>query len=357
MGRIKIGHKSGAATASASDANSTIKDVARLAGVSIKTVSRVINNEANVTEAMRKKVQDAIRRCDYVPNRSARSLAGRRSFLIGLFYERQNSSYITRIQAGVLAYCRQEGYELLIHPFGRGNESVLPEIEKVVHRSNLDGVILTPYFSEWVQLLDFLDGIKLPYARVTAVRDDLRSPFVSCDDFDAAFRMTKYLIALGHRRIGFIKGHPRHNSAAERHAGYVAAMEAEGIAVSPDLVTQGDYSFVSGEAGGRALLDSGAGVTAIFASNDDMAAGALRMAHQRKLAIPDDISIVGFDDADIARKLWPALTTVRQPVRELAAQASALLISSLREDGQEQEKMQRLLPLEIIIRESAGRAP
>ena len=132
MGRIKSGHKSGAATASASDANSTIKDVARLAGVSIKTVSRVINNEANVTEAMRKKVQDAIRRCDYVPNRSARSLAGRRSFLIGLFYERQNSSYITRIQAGVLAYCRQEGYELLIHPFGRGNESVLPEIEKVV---------------------------------------------------------------------------------------------------------------------------------------------------------------------------------------------------------------------------------
>jgi LacI family transcriptional regulator len=355
MSKAKAGYKSGAAT-SGGETNSTIKDVARIAGVSIKTVSRVINNEPNVTDAMRKKVLDAVRRCDYVPNRSARSLAGRRSFLIGLFYERQNSSYITHIQAGVLAYCRQEGYELLIHPFGRGNESVLPEIEKVVQRSNLDGVILTPYFSEWTQLLDFFDSTGLPYARVTSVPDDFRSPFVSCDDFDAAFRMTKYLIALGHKRIGFIKGHLRHNSATQRHAGYVAAMEAEHLPLSADLVVQGDYSFVSGEAGARALLDSAAGVTAIFASNDDMAAGALRIAHERKLAIPDDISIVGFDDADIARKLWPALTTVRQPVRELAAEASALLISSLRQETGSGEAARRLLPLELIIRESAGRA-
>ncbi len=355
MSKAKAGYKSGAAT-SGGEVNSTIKDVARIAGVSIKTVSRVINHEPNVTDAMRRKVLDAVRRCDYVPNRSARSLAGRRSFLIGLFYERQNSSYITRIQAGVLAYCRQEGYELLIHPFGRGNESVLPEIEKVVQRSNLDGVILTPYFSEWTQLLDFFDGTGLPYARVTSVPNDYRSPFVSCDDFDAAFRMTKYLIALGHKRIGFIKGHLRHNSATQRHAGYVAAMEAEQLPLSPDLVVQGDYSFVSGEAGARTLLDSAAGVTAIFASNDDMAAGALRIAHERKLAIPDDISIVGFDDADIARKLWPALTTVRQPVRELASEASALLISSLRQEAGSGEAARRLLPLELIIRESAGRA-
>ncbi|HEY4345408.1 MAG TPA: LacI family DNA-binding transcriptional regulator [Parvibaculum sp.] len=353
MSRKKAGGETG--DAPQGEINSTIKDVARLAGVSIKTVSRVVNNEPNVTEAMRKKVQDAIRRCDYVPNRSARGLAGRKSFLIGLFYERQNSSYITRIQAGVLAYCRNQGYELLIHPFGSGNESVLPEIEKVVQRSNLDGVILTPFFSEWTQLLDFLDGIKLPYARVTAVLDDHRSPFVSCDDFDAAFRMTKYLIDLGHKRIGFIKGHPRHNSAAHRHAGYVAALKAANLVASPDLVAQGDYSFTSGEAASRLLLDKAPDVTAIFASNDDMAAGVLRVAHQRKLAVPDDLSVVGFDDADIARKLCPGLTTIRQPVRDLAARASALLISSLRGEAQDQQP-QQLLPLEIIIRDSASRA-
>jgi LacI family transcriptional regulator len=309
----------------------SIKDVAKAAGVAIKTVSRVLNNEPNVREETRAQVLTAVKRLNYHPSLSARSLASRRSYLVGLVYDNPSANYTIEVQRGALARCREGKFLLLLHEVaGRGNE-LIEDILAFVNRTHLDGLIITPPLSESPQLIRALDQEGAPFVRIAPNDVKHKSPYVDIDDEAAAREMTEYLIGLGHRRIAFIIGRPGHYASGERLRGYKAALKAHRLPYAAEYVRQGDFLFDSGLDAARHLLALPKRPTAIFAANDDMAAGALMAAHEMGVAVPAQLSVAGFDDAALARTVWPPLTTVRQPTYDLSYQAADLLLQLLLE--------------------------
>jgi LacI family transcriptional regulator len=202
------------------------------------------------------------------------------------------------------------------------------------------------------ELLNMLDERELDYVRISPLERNERSPFVYADEFEAAYKMTAYLVSQGHYRIGFITGHPNRSGTVMRLKGYRRALQDNAIDYEDSLVEEGLYTFESGEAGARRLLRSEQRPTAIFASNDLMAAGVLKVAHQMKFRMPYDLSVCGYDDAPLAERTWPRLTTVRHPVEQIAEQAVSLLIRKLH--GKPAEFNPALIHSELIIRESTG---
>lgn len=344
------------ASGSGVTAVSTINDVARLAGVSIKTVSRVMNNEPNVREETRTKVKEAATLLHYRPNLLARSLAGARSFLIGLLYDNPSSSYVIDMQSGVIARCRENGYHVLSEP----QDSLAPDIGQAIASLlatiRLDGVILTPPLCDMAVVLQAIEAAGVPYVRVSPSLFPGRSAMVEMDDVQAAYEMTKHLLGLGHTDIGFVRGHPEHGSSHNRYNGFIKAMHEAGIELPSHRIAQGYNSFTSGLEAARTLFrDSSNLPSAIFASNDEMAFGIMAYAQQTGVRIPDEVSVVGFDDTPGAMVIWPHLTTIRQPVADLAYAAADLLLSraNLDEDGPRFQESSRLLPFELVGRESA----
>ncbi|MCP4659173.1 MAG: LacI family transcriptional regulator [bacterium] len=335
--------------------NITIDDVAQRAGVSIKTVSRVFNREPNVRPATRDKVLAAAKELDYWPNLSARRLASNRSFVIGLLYDNPQSDYVTDIQHGSLEVCRREGYHLLIHPCTNAAPDLVEEALGLHRQTTVDGFILTQPVADWKPLTRALAESGIRFVRVSQRHSDQISPCISGDDEQAAYKMTAHLISLGHRRIGFIMGHPDHGSSHERLRGYHAALDQYQLPPSSALVEQGLYNFESGYSCARRLLSSRPRPTAIFASNDHMAMGVLTAAHEQQLRVPADLSVGGFDDTPMARYAWPPLTTVRQPIREIARLATEVLVKVLR--GDEPGERAYRLRSELIPRGSTGKCP
>lgn len=328
----------------------TINVVAKHAGVSKKTVSRVLNDEPNVSDKTRDRVLSTFEELGYRPSQQARGLASNQSFLIGLVYDNPNKSYVSDIQEGALSVCDKTGYHLLIHPANHESEHLLSNVDSLVYESRLDGLVLTPPFSDMQPLLDMLDQRNIHYVRIGATTLQSHSPCVTSNDTEAAFLMTRYLISLGHTKIGFIKGHPDHSVTEQRYQGYCNALEQEHIELNENFVEQGYFDFASGEECGRRLLAQEERPTAIFASNDYMAAGVVKVASQRKIAVPHDLSVTGFDNAPISRYLWPSLTTIKQPIREMAAQAIKLLIDGIRDKVHQPKAVQ--LDGEMVTRES-----
>lgn len=308
----------------------TIKDVAALAGVSIKTVSRVVNKEDNLRETTRDKVLKAIKKLHYTPNLSARGLAGHHSFLFAVLYDNPSANYILDIQNGVLQECRKEGFDLLIHPCEAGSKKLFEDINALVKKSRVAGLILTPPLSDMIPLQKKLQKAKISFVKIAPANHDSNSPSVHCDDEAAACRMTEHLLSLGHKNIAFIKGHPDHGASELRLAGYKKALKQAGLAINRKLIRQGHFDFASGVRCAKELLTLDSPPTAIFACNDDMAAGALYVAHQMKVSVPQQLSVTGFDDTPVARQIWPTLTTVKQPIERMAQAATALLIANLR---------------------------
>lgn len=333
----------------------TIDDVAELAGVSIKTVSRVVNKEPNVRQQTRDKVLDAILQLDYRPNASARSLAGNRSYVLGLLYGNPSANYVMDVQVGVLSTCRPQGYDLLIHPCDYQDEGVTKEILDLIHQKRIDGLILTPPLTDHLPILTALKKIDLPFVRVAPTLSKDLSPFVETNDQEAAYDMTCQLIALGHLHIGFICGHPDHRAVAHRFEGYKAALIENDIPLNPEWVEQGLNSFESGEACARRLLQNKSRPTAIFAANDDMAAGVMMVAHEMGINIPAELSVAGFDDTPVAHQIWPALTTVRQPIQQMAKKATDLLLKQLK--GKDVQLPASMLSSSLIVRDSTGPVP
>ncbi|MFK8014876.1 MAG: LacI family DNA-binding transcriptional regulator [Gammaproteobacteria bacterium] len=331
----------------------TIADVAELAGVSIKTVSRVTNNEPNVRGDTRTRVQEAIAKLGYRPNPSARSLAARRSYLIGLLYDNPSPSYLINVQHGSLRKCREEGYDLVIHPCDYQSPTLTEDIATMVRQSRVDGVILTPPLCDMPELLGLLTKMETPFARISP--SDALHPAVSVvtNDELISAQMTNHLLELGHRRIGFICGHPDHGAVCNRYNGYVTALEAAGVEHLAELVIQGYNSVESGERSARRLLELEHPPSAIFAANDDMAAGALRAAHALDVRVPDLLSVVGFDDTPIAQQVWPALTTIRQPIEKMAERATAVLLRQLGDD--EASELTREIDCGLVMRQSTAR--
>ncbi len=307
----------------------SINDVAKAAGVAIKTVSRVLNNEPNVREETRAQVLEAVKRLNYHPSLSARSLASRRSYLVGLVYDNPSANYTIEVQRGALARCREGKFLLLLHEVaGRGDE-LIKDILAFANRTHLDGLIITPPLSESAELIRVLDAEGPPFVRIAPNDLKHRSPYVDIDDEGAAREMTEYLIGLGHRRIAFIIGRPGHHASGERLKGYKAALKAHRIPYAAEYVRQGDFLFDSGLDAARQLLALPKRPTAIFAANDDMAAGALMAAHEMGVAVPAQLSVAGFDDAAISRTVWPPLTTILQPTYDLSYKAAELLLQTL----------------------------
>ncbi|HEY4368082.1 MAG TPA: LacI family DNA-binding transcriptional regulator [Steroidobacteraceae bacterium] len=328
-----------------------IHDVADAAGVAIKTVSRVLNNERNVRAETRERVLDVVKRLNYHPSLSARSLAGRRSYLIGLVYENPSANYIVDVQHGAMARCREGKFQLLMHQvIGRGDD-LERDVLGLMDQTHLDGLIVTAPLSESMDLIKALDRRALPFVRIAPNDMQHRTPFADMDDAGAAQEMTDYLIGLGHRRIGFIVGHPDHFASSQRLAGYKAALKTHRITYVAELVRQGYFVFDSGAAAARQLLTMPQPPTAIFASNDDMAAGVLMAAHEMGIAVPERLSVAGFDDTYIARTVWPRLTTVHQPSYDLAYTATDLLLQFL-QSGVVPESVR--LTHRLICRASTG---
>lgn len=303
---------------------STITDVARLAGVSKKTVSRVLNDSPLVHGETRARILAVIESLGYVPDPQARGLAFRRSFLIGLVFDSPSAQYIVNLQYGVLDALRGTPYELLVHPCDSRQPDYVAGIRRFAQRHKLHGVILVPRVSEDQTLADALAALDCRYVRIASVALDTPGRQVRTHDREAGARAAEHLLTLGHRRLGLITGPRRYRSAIERSEGFQAALAAAGVA--PATVAEGGYTFETGVTAAEALLTGTDRPTAVFACNDEMAAGACSVAHRRGLRIPDDLSVVGYDDSDLACQLWPALTTLHLPVRDLGRQAAERLL-------------------------------
>lgn len=327
----------------------TIKDVSREAGVSIKTVSRVLNNEKYVSVSTRARVADVVARLNFRPNAAARSLAGRRSFQIALICDNPSPYYVYEMQSGIRDRCERDGVRMIAQPYDRGSDRLLDEIESLVEATQIDGLILTPPVSDHPKVLDLLARRGVRFVRVSPGTDVGLSPSVFIDNRAAAATMTGHLLALGHRRIGFIAGDPGFATSAQRSQGYRDALRAADIPIDPALMRIGDYDFASGAREAAALLALAKPPTAIFASSDDMAAGVLTVAHQLGLNVPGDLSVAGFDDTALAGYVWPALTTIRQPTRQMAHAAADLLLRA--DDGAPER---REIAHELIVRESTN---
>jgi LacI family transcriptional regulator len=329
-----------------------MQKVAEIAGVATKTVSRVVNKETGVSQRTRDKVMAVIEQLEYQPNPSARGLAAARSFLIALLYDNPSTAYITGLQNGALKSCRENGYGLLIHPCKHQDPDLCRNIRHMARQSRVDGMILTPPLCDMEELLDMLDERGLGYARISPLENNDRSPYVYADEFRAAYLMTEYLVSQGHTRIGFITGHPHRSGTERRMAGFRQALEDSHLDFDPDLVVEGKYTFESGEVGSRKLLRLAERPTAIFASNDYMAAGVMKVANQMRIRVPYDLSVSGYDDAPVARHIWPPLTTIRHPVNQVAEQAAILLIRQM--NGEPAEFVPESIHSELVVRESTG---
>ncbi|HEY1089785.1 MAG TPA: LacI family DNA-binding transcriptional regulator [Burkholderiaceae bacterium] len=335
----------------------TIVDVAEQAGVSIKTVSRVLNHEAGVNEGTRDAVLAVVAKLKYRPKLSARSLAGARSFLIGLLYYDPSAAFVARVQQGATLRCRESGYHLVVESLHNEAPDLDSQVERVIAALQPDGMILTPPLCDNPRLLKALRERATPVVLVSPGHATKALPSVRMDDVRAAEEVTNLLISLGHERIAFIKGDAAQAASGLRYQGFARAMKAHGLAIDPELVHQGDFMFSGGVEGAHQLLSRRVRPTAVFASNDDMALGVLAAAQRLGLSVPADLSIAGFDDSPAASLVWPPLTTVRQPLGQMARTAVEMLIAAQR--GEEFDA-HPVLPHELVVRDSTsapGAAP
>ncbi len=306
---------------------STINDVARLAGVSKKTVSRVINDSPLVRPDTRERVQALMQQIGYAPDPQARGLAFRRSFLIGLVYDNPTAQYIVNMQYGALDALRNTGFELVVHPCDSKSEGYIQGIRAFVQRQKLFGVILIPRVSEDQDLADALRDMEVRYVRIASIALDEPSRMLQTHDRLAGVEVANYLESLGHRHLALITGPHRYRSSIERGGGFIDGLAKRGIQLSTDCVYEGGYTFESGVAGAERLLQRTPRPTAIFACNDEMAAGVYKAALRMGLSIPGDLSVVGYDDSPLASQLWPALSTIHLPIRDLGRQAAQILLA------------------------------
>ncbi|PKB25897.1 LacI family transcriptional regulator [Novosphingobium kunmingense] len=306
---------------------SNIRDVAAKAGVAVKTVSRVLNGHPYVSAETRERVEMAMRELDFRPSIAARILSGAKSNQIALIYDNHSPYYMFQIQKGCWDRCHEEGIRLLAQPVDVSDPRVGEEVRGLISETHVDGIVLSSPVTDCEPVLRTLDALDIPFVRISPGTNRSLTSSVFMDDTQAADDMTTHLINLGHRRIGFIKGHPNHMASDDRLFGYRRALDRAGIAFEPALVCEGEFDFDSGVRGGMALLDLKVPPTAIFAANDDMAAGVLALAHDRNLDLPGDLSVAGFDDTTLARTVWPPLTTIHQPMAELARTATDILIT------------------------------
>jgi LacI family transcriptional regulator len=332
--------------------HSTMHDVATVAGVSMKSVSRVINNEPHVSMKLRSKVEAAIAALKYVPDAAARSLAGARSFTIGVLFDNPSPNYTMMIVAGAYQACIEQQYHLRIDTLDSspGCTDLEGQLDQILRNNRSDGFILTPPLSDHPVVIDYLEARAIRYSRVAPTFEPERSAAVQIDDAAAAAQVAEMFWAKGHRRFGLVNGPPEHGAALTRRNGFLNRLREFDPSVNVSQA-DGGFSFEGGIQAGKDLLSTRRHPTAIFAANDDSAAGVMVACSQFNLRVPDDVSICGFDDSWVAKSVWPYLTTIRQPISEMAHGAAMLLLDrSLPQD----HAVIRRLDFKLIMRGSVS---
>jgi LacI family transcriptional regulator len=290
------------------------------------TVSRVINRGPGVREAMQKRVGTAIRRLGYVPNPSAQALAGERQFRLAFLFDNPSTFYLSELLLGLLESLTGLPHQLMVQRIPDANDHVRLAEEIRALRRRCEGVIVPPPLSDDLSVHAFLRRAGLPAVYLSGIEPGAGGISIGIDEYAAARAMTEHLLQLGHSRIGFIKGDPNQYCSGERYRGYCDALRGAGLVVDGHLVVQGYFTFESGRRAADQLLGLAGRPSAIFASNDDMAAATIAVAATRGHRVPIDLSVVGFDDSPLAREIAPRLTTVRQPLREMADAAVSALV-------------------------------
>jgi len=338
----------------------TIDDVARLSGVGRTTVSRVLNDGPNVREPVRRKVLAAVAALDYRVNPQARSLAGGGSRVLALVLASDldaepNSFYASALELGAVRECLQSGYQLITRHVPQDDPAAIRQIVETVSSQRCQGAILTPPFSDNAELIEGLRARGVHLAAISPGGDGLRIvDGVGIDDEAGGHDIARHLLTLGHRRIGYLGGIAGHLSAERRLEGVRRAMRETGLSGETLVVERGDFTFRSGGLITSRMLDRSPRPTALICANDDMAAGALSVAHARGLQVPADLSIAGFDDTPVSAIVWPPLTTVHQPLKAMGGEAVRLVSSRI--GGAQGECFFRTLPHTVVVRESAGQA-
>ena len=300
----------------------TLADVAKDAGVSPMTVSRVINGDEKVKDSTRERVNDSIEKLKYAPNIAARSLAGARALRICLLYGNPSSAYLGELLMGALEAASDLGAHLIVE---RTDENVTPEEIAENLGRDWDALIVPPPISDVAGIRRLVAAQNFPTVFLSSATETGRANEIRIDDETAAYEITQALLEKHHKKIGFVKGHPNQTASERRYQGYLRALKDASIEPLADYVEQGFFTYRSGLDAGEALLSLPEPPSAILASNDDMAAGLLAAAARHGRSVPRDLSIAGFDDSPIATTVWPNLSTVRQPVAEMAAKAVALV--------------------------------
>lgn len=331
-----------------------IKDVAEKAGVSSMTVSRVLNQDNKVSNAKRALVMKAVKELNYRPNISARRLASNKSFLIGLLYVDIDTSYMSKFLLRSLKSCRSTGHHLVVEQIDGDMDKSVAAVQELIEVTGVDGLILLPLVCDDINLLAVLKKANVCFVRIAPETQLNLSPYICMDDYQASFEMTEMLIKQGHSKIGHIIGNPNQGVSRLRYQGYLDALRSNQINVPPEYIEQGLFTFESGLAAAKRMLSIEDKPTAIFAANDDMAAAALSVAHMYRLSVPDDLTIVGFDDGHLAVTVYPNLTTIRQPIQQMAELAIDIIASGKFSDltNANHREFRNVLDFELIERES-----
>jgi len=334
----------------------TINDVAALAGVSKRTVTRVINRSSKVKEATRIRIEKAVEELNFSPNRQARGLAASRSFLLGLVYD-VPTLFVNDIQKDILGIIEDEGYELVVHACDYPSERLTEQIIRFVRRAHLDGVLVLPPVSDIEGLGDELKKAGCSYVRVTSEVSDESSRLVVTDYVSAISDMTRHLVDLGHREIGFIAGPKTHLSSAKRYQAFVQALASKGLELADEMVVEGAYTFDSGVKAATELLSLDRPPTAIFAANDEMAFGAIKVANKLGMKIPDDLSLVSFDGTPFSNFAVPSLSTIIRPTGQMARLATQKLLAQVNEGADASRGFETMVSPSFVPRESTGPVP
>jgi LacI family transcriptional regulator len=336
----------------------TIHDVARHAGVGSMTVSRVINDNKYVRDAMREKVMASIKALNYTPNLAARNTrSGATAARIGVLYSNPSASYLSEFMMGGLEQSSRSASQLLLEKCG-GLVSQKAAVKRLLDLG-VDGVILPPPLCDSRPTINMLHAAGVTVLALATARPVSDVSSVRIDDFQGALAMTRHLVELGHTRIGFIKGDPQHTPTEVRYEGFVAGMKEAGLEIDPDWIVQGMFTYRSGLAAAELLLTPKDRPTAIFASNDDMAAAALAVAHGRQIQVPDMLTVCGFDDTAVATTVWPELTTIHQPIAAMGRAAVSLIVDEVKAEraGSAPKPNHHLMKFTLIKRGSSGPAP
>jgi len=312
----------------------TIRDIAAKAGVSFKTVSRVLNNESSVKQETKDRVMTVVTELGYQPNNAARNLAGSHNYSIGYIYSNPNAYYIIEFQEGLLKSCHDNGFELIIHPVAASHPDLQTVVDHLIKRSRVAGIVLTPPFSEDEDTIKMLENRGIPFVRVISSQPpELPDPrCVYIDDFHAAEDIATHFLEQQHEDIVVLSGDDDHGSTSERIRGFLSGLEAtsHGKPCKPARIIPGSYSFESGVSAMKELIEHNELPTAIFALNDEIAAGALFVARLYNISVPEQLSIVGFENSPFSRQTWPKLTTAHQPIREIAALSGQRLVELIK---------------------------